>query len=453
MSAKQHTEVLGTMSIGRLLIRIAVPSSVALFVMSTYNLVDAVFVGRGVGPEAIGALTLVFPFQMIIMAFGSLLGIGASSVVSRALGARQYTRAHVSVGTAFSTAVILGVLILIIGKIFLLPIIQLLGASGELIDLTSQYLGLILFIEPLIIFNFVGNALIRAEGQAKAAMITMIAGMLVNIALDPLFIFVFGWGVQGAAVATIIGRSVTFLLVLFYFTGKRSQLHITLKHLIPDPAVLKEIFVIGSSGFVRQVSTSLVHTIRNNLLVTLGGDIFVSAFGAVFRAIVFLGMPVMGLAQALAPIAGYNYGAGKYNRVRKALWVTLAACMVFTLAGFLLLMLAPQVLLRLFSSDKELLDQGTSIMRISSFVLLTFPAYFIAPSFYQALGKPVTALVLSLARPVLGLIITLAGARIIGVMGIVAADPIAVAAGALAAVIFLRIDLHKLSQPDSMVHD
>ena len=190
---------------------------------------------------------------------------------------------------------------------------SVLAATGELQAPTNEYLGIILFVEPILMVNLCANGLIRAEGRAKTAMVTLIAGMLVNIGLDPLFIFGFGWGVRGAAPATIIGRTTSLVLIVYYFVSGRSSLRIRPRDLVPDPATLRQTLAIGSSGFVRQISTSAVYMVRNTLLVELGGGIIISAFGAVFRAMIFLGMPALGIAQALPPIAGYNYGARKYR--------------------------------------------------------------------------------------------------------------------------------------------
>ena len=447
MGTKQHTEILGTMSIGRLVARIAVPSSVALLVTSTYNLVDAIFVGRGVGPEAIGALMLIYPIQMSVMALGSLIAVGSASVVSRALGAEDSRRARRAAGTAIGTALILGCLALVLGKLFLPTLLRLLSARDELYEPTREYLSVILFVEPILLINICTNSLIRAEGQARTAMVTLAAGMLVNIALDPLFIFAFGWGVAGAALATIIGRSSSLILMFVYFARGKSSLSIRPGDLIPELGILREMTAVGSSAFVRQFSTSLMQMVRNNLLVIYGGGIVISAFGAVYRTLIFLGMPAMGIAQALPPIVGYNYGAGKIDRVRKTLWVSVVACTIFMGVGFVVTESVPQVFLRLFSSDEALLAQGARIMRINAFLLLAFPLYVLGPAFFQALGRSGSALVLTLARPVLGLVITLVGARTIGLMGIVAADPIAVAAGAAVALVLLRRGVQRLTIP------
>jgi Na+-driven multidrug efflux pump len=276
------------------------------------------------------------------------------------------------------------------------------------------------------------------------AMTTLILGMVTNIILDPLFIFGFQWGVAGAAWATLIGRAITVILIIAFYLRRRGTVHLTLRSMKPDWSVLREMASIGSSGFVRQVSTSTVQMFRNHLLVVSGGALFISAFGAVFRSITFLGMPSMGIAQALPPIAGYNYGAKNLDRVRQSLWVSIVSALVVTWTGFAFMQLAPTLLLRLFSSDPDYLARGVSIMRISSFALLAFPVTIMAPGFYQALGKSMRALILSLTRPVFALIVMIIAIRVGGPLGVVSADPIAIGLGTILCVVFLRSSLKQL---------
>ena len=438
MSTRQHTEVLGTMGIGRLLARLAIPSSIALFVSATYNLVDTIFVGRGVGTDAIGGLTLVFPFQMVVMAFGNLVGIGAASIISRSLGAGDFERARHAAGTALTMALSLGVLMTLLGSLFSTGLATILGATGALSAPTLQYLRVILIGFPLQFLNIATNSIIRAEGQARVAMVIMVAGMVLNIGLDPVFIFVLGWGIRGAAIATVIGHSLTTVLVAIFYVRGRGSVRLQLRDLRPIASIIRETVTIGSSGFARQASSSFVQGLRNNLLVVYGGTVFVAAFGVVFRSLLFLAMPAMGIAQALPTIAGYNYGAGKMDRVRRSVWVSILTSTTVNLVGFLIMVLFPRALLQLFSSDPELIAHGVSIMRVSAVGMLVFAAYFTGPSFYQAIGKPLRALILALSRPILATVVMFVGIRSIGPMGVVAADPIAIVVGAAIVAIYLR---------------
>ena len=443
MSTRQHTEVLGTMGLGRLIARLAIPSSIALFVSATYNLVDTIFVGRGVGTDAIGALTLVFPFQMIVMAFGNLVGIGAASIISRSLGARNPIRARQAAGTAVTVAFGLGLLTTLLGTLFTPTLARVLGATGALSAPTLQYLRVILIGVPLQILNIAANNIIRAEGQARAAMATMVAGMVVNIGLDPVFIFALGWGVRGAAIGTVIGHGVTTAIIVIFYARGRGSVRIRPRDLRPNLSIIREMVTIGSSGFVRQTTSSFMQGLRNNLLMVYGGTVFVAAFGVVFRSLLFLAMPAMGIAQALPTIAGYNYGAGKMDRVRRSVWVSILASTAVNITGFLVMMVFPHTLLRLFSSDPALIADGVSIMRVNAVGMLVFATYFTGPSFYQAIGKPLRALILALTRPIIATVIMLVGIRAVGPMAAVAADPIAIVVGAVIVALHFRRSFSK----------
>ena len=229
---------------------------------------------------------------------------------------------------------------------------------------------------------------------------------------------------------------------------KSQSLKIGFFDLRPNGKILWEIVTVGTSAFIRQAGSSFADALRNNLLITYGGAIFMSAFGAVFRVMIFLGMPGMGIAHAVQPIAGYNYGAGNLQRVRQSVWVSIGVCTIFMMVGFTITQLLPGPLLRLFTSEHSMVRQGIPMMRITSLLFLFFPAYIIAPSFYQALGKPGRALVLSLARPILGAIFMVAGARLFDVIGVVVADPVAMALSALFAIAYLRLSMRRLRMPE-----
>lgn len=437
MAPSKNSDFLGTMPLGRLLARIALPSSVALVVNSLYNLVDTIFVGQGVGPIGLGAVTLLFPFRIVVMSFGGLVGVGAASVVSRALGAGEEARARETTGTALTMAVVIGAGIGVFGSIFAPQLVALLGGTGELAGPTLEYARVILISEPFLIFTFASNFLIRGEGRARYAMIATSSGAILNIALDPLFIFGFGWGVGGAAFATLLGHILAAGISAAFYLRNHGTIRLSRSDLRPRRAILGEILSIGSSGFVRQISAGLVQIIRNNLIVGAAGAIAVSAMGVVGRTILILALPAMGIAQALPPIAGYNFGANNPLRVRRSVWLSMGAASLFMWAGMVVMLSIPGSLMRIFTTDVELIALGVSYMRINSFALLVFPTYFVGTAFYQAVGQPVQALLLSLARPVLNTVIMVIGLRAVGVIGIVAADPIALGIGALAVLLAL----------------
>ncbi len=423
-------DFMGTMPMGRLLARIAIPGSVALLVNSAYNLVDTIFVGQGVGPIGIGAVSLLFPFRVIVMSFGNLVGIGAASVVSRALGSGEKARARAAAGTALSSAALIGLLVGILGVSFVSALVRILGASGELVQPTYEYARIIVLSEPFLVFNFAANYLIRGEGRARVAMVALTSGVALNILLDPLFIFGFGWGVGGAALATLFGHMLTTAFSVAYFVRGKGAVRITLASLRPRVDLLRETLAIGFSGLMRQLSSGIVQVVRNNLIVALAGPLAVSAFGVVFRTILIMAMPAMGVAQALPPIAGFNFGADNPLRVRQSVWLSVGYSSLITWIGMGLMMLFPEPIFRVFTSDPQVISIGVPFMRVNAVALLVFPTYFVGAAFYQAIGAPRRALAIALLRPVVGLVIMFTAVRTVGTIGVVAADPLAIALGA-----------------------
>jgi putative MATE family efflux protein len=437
VSTTEQANFLGTMPMGRLLARIAIPGSVALLVNSAYNLVDTIFVGQGVGPIGIGAVSLLFPFRVIVMSFGNLVGIGAASVVSRSLGAGDGERARAASGTALTVAAAMGVVVGLLGSLFVRPLIGLLGATGELVGPTYEYARIILISEPFLIFNFAANFLIRGEGKARVAMVAISSGALLNIVLDPLFIFGFGWGIGGAALATLFGHMLTSGFSVAFFIRGRGAVRVDRASLRPRLDLLRETIAIGASGFVRQISTGVVQIIRNNLIVAVAGVLAVSAYGVVFRTILIMAMPAMGIAQAIPPIAGYNFGAENPQRVRQSVRLAIAVSSAIMWVGLALMELFPAWIFRVFTSDADLIATGVPFMRVGALALLVFPTYFIGTAFYQAIGEPKRALALAVSRPLFALIFMLVGVRAVGTIGVIAADPMAIAIGALAVIGFL----------------
>lgn len=437
MSTAGRADFLGTMPMGRLLARIAIPGSVALIVNSAYNLVDTIFVGQGVGPIGIGAVSLLFPFRIIVMSFGNLVGIGAASVVSRSLGSGDESRAQAAAGTALSSAALIGLVVGIVGSIFARSLVTLLGGTGELFAPTFEYTRIILISEPFLVFNFAANFLIRGEGRARVAMGVVASGVLLNIALDPLFIFGFGWGIGGAALATLFGHILTTILGVAYFVRGRGAVRVRAASLAPRTDLLRETLAIGASGFVRQISSGFVQIVRNNLIVAAAGALAVSAVGVVFRMVLVLAMPAMGIAQAMPPIVGYNFGAQNPHRVRRALALAIGISSLIMAVGMVILYSWPSAIFRIFTSDPELISVGIPFMRVNSFALLAFPSYFIGTAFYQAIGEPMRALVVAISRPLFGLVIMLVAIRTVGPIGVVAADPIALAVGAVSVAFLL----------------
>lgn len=401
---KPRDAMLGEEKIGRLLIKLSVPSTVGMLVHAMYNFVDTIFIGRGVGSEGIGGLIIAFPFQMLIIGMAGVIGIGGSSMVSRNLGSGDRDKASRTAGNAFVMAIILGICTTVVGLTFLNPLLRLFGATEVLIGHSRDYLSIILYGSLFITFSMVANNIVRSEGRAMVAMVTMLMGTAINLILDPIFIFGLDMGMQGAAYATIIAQFVSALaLFLFFITGK-STLELHARHLILKSAIAKEMIAVGIPSFVRQAGGSIVMVIINNMLGKYGGDIFISCFGIINRFFMVIFMSIFGIVQGLQPIVGYNYGARQMGRVKEALKLSIIASTGVCTLVFFILLVFPAQMIGIFTNDPELIEIGISSVRL---VILAIPFVgfqIIAASFFQAIGKPKPALLLGMSRQIILLI-------------------------------------------------
>ena len=446
MKEMQQDRMLGTESIGKLLARMSVPAALAMLVMGLYNVVDTIFIGRGVGTDAIGGLTIAFPFQIIVMAFAGMIGFGTASVVSRSLGAGNRERASTATGNAFTISIGFGVLVTVAGYALLDPILRLFGATPVLLGYAREYLSVILTGSVFVTFSMATNNIVRAEGRATVAMITMVLGAVANIILDPIFIFGFNMGIRGAALATVISQFFSFAFLLFFFLSGRSSLKIRLPHLKPVGSVLKEVFALGVPAFVRQSGMSLVIILVNNLLGRYGGDIYISVFGVIFRILHFVMMPLMGLVQGFQPITGYNYGAGKIDRVKHTLRLTILVSTTIAVIGFLVLSLFPGPIFRIFSKDLNLITTGMPVLRVVVLIVPFIGIQMIGTSYFQAVGKARPAFFLGLSRQFIFLLpMTIVLPLLFGLWGVFAAFPAADFLSTLVTGLWLWKDVRSLS--------
>jgi len=400
----KRSKMLANDSIGSLLFKLSLPAAIGMIVHALYNVVDAIFVGRGVGVMGIAGIAIGFPIQLAVMAIAQTIGIGAASIVSRSLGARNMERAEKTMGNAFSFAFILGAAVMVFGLIFIDPLLALFGSTKTILPFAKAYLNVILFGSMFITFNMSMNNVVRAEGNAKIAMGTMLIGAITNIILDPIFIFGFNMGIRGAALATVISQGVTFVWLMYYFLSGKSVMKFHIRHLKPDKGIAVEAFSIGASSSVRQISGSVLVAILNHTLALYGGDISIALFGLINRLSMFALMPAFGVAQGFQPIAGFSYGAKRYSRTKKSLYLTIIVATIITTTGFLIMMLFPSQLIGLFTTDQDLIARGIMPLRI---IILTFPFIgfmVVVSTLFQAIGKPVQALILSMARQIIFLI-------------------------------------------------
>jgi putative MATE family efflux protein len=395
-------------------------------VQALYNLTDTIFIGRGVGTLGIAGIVISFPVQLLVMAIAQTLGIGSASIVSRALGAGDVERAERALGTLFSLVVTISVTLAVTGSVFLGPLLRLFGAPPDVMPYASEYLRVILFGTVFFMFAMSTNAIIRAEGNAKIAMVTMLIAGGLNILLDPLFIFGFRLGIRGAALATVISQATTVVYLLFYFLRGRGGLRVHLHTLRIDARIAAESFAVGAGSFARMVAGSLMLIVLNNVLSGTGGSVAIAALGILNRLFTFLLLPMFGIVQGLQPIVGYNFGAGLLDRARRVVHLANLSTTGISVIAFTLMMVIPGPLVRMFSDDPELIAMGAPALRI---LILAFPLIgfqVVAAGMYQALGKIMPALVLALLRQVILLLpLVLILPRFFGLSGVWMSFPIA----------------------------
>ena len=385
----------------------AIPAIIAMTASSLYNMIDSIFIGQGVGPLAISGLAVTFPLMNISAAFGSLVGVGASAIVSMLLGQKNYGVARKVLGNVMTMNVVLGVLLMFFGLLFLDPILYFFGASENIISYAREYMIYIL-LGNVITHLYLGlNAVLRAAGRPKVAMWLTILTVVLNAILDPLFIFVFDMGIKGAAIATVLAQTVSLVWQLRLLTNKNEVLHFENgKVFTYDRKIARESLKIGLSPFLMNMASCFVVLLINNQLRRYGdqmgegvGDIAIGAYGIVNRIIFLFVMIVMGFNQGMQPIAGYNYGAGNYDRVLKVFWQTVGWATLCTTLGFMVGVFVPEVAVRLFTSDATMIDIAANGFTIA---VVAFPIVgigMVASNFFQSIGMAGKAIFLSRCRP------------------------------------------------------
>lgn len=424
----ERNEQLGNMPINNLLLKLSLPATVGMMVNALYNFVDAIFIGLGVSADGLGGLTIAFPIQMLIMALAQMVGIGAASAVSRNLGSKNYETAYRTVGNAYILILMMSTIMVSFGLIFIEPVLNLFGAASapELLPYAKDYMSVIFMGSIFFSFAVASNNLIRSEGNAKVAMVTMIIGTGLNILLDPIFIFVLDMGIRGAAIATILSQFASFIFIIRYLRSGQSSLKIKPHHLKPDRKIIQEIITVGLPAFTRQVGGSVLAIVLNNSLGFYGGKIAINAYGAINRIIMFLFMPMFGVIQGMQPIAGFNFGAQKYNRVIEVVHKSIAAVTVFCIFGFTLSQLLSTQLMSLFVKETAVIEVGSQAIKYIFLAIPIVGIQIVSSSFYQAIGRAKPSLILSMMRQILFLIplIYVLPKMGLGLMGIWIAFPI-----------------------------
>ncbi|MBM4090280.1 MAG: MATE family efflux transporter [Planctomycetes bacterium] len=396
---------LGEGRIPWLLLKYSAPAIVGMLAQATYNIVDRIFIGQAVGPLGIAGATLSFPFFLVLMAFSMLIGLGAAALVSIRLGERRHDEAERVLGNAVVLLFAISVVLTVAGLWFLEPLLRLFGASQQSLPYARDYAQLIVGGSIFQSMGFGLNALIRGEGNPRVAMITLLIGALLNTILDPIFLFWFGWGMRGAAAATVISQAVSMIWVVSYFLRGKSLLRLRRENLKPSWSLSKSIIAIGSPMFSMQLAASAMNAILNNQLRVHGGDLAISVIGIVHAVALFIAMPIFGLNQGAQPLIGYNFGAKQYDRVRKTLQTAILYATALCLVGFLIVMTYPTQIIGLFHrGDEELVRLGTRALRICLVMFPIIGFQIVSANYFQAVGKPMQALLLGLSRQVLLLI-------------------------------------------------
>lgn len=411
--------------IGRLLARLTLPTVMGMMVSALYNLVDTIFVGQWVGTLAIGALAIAFPLQMLVHTTGQVIGAGGASIISRRMGAGQTDEAALTLGNMLIMATVMGLVYLTFGSIAIAPLLKLFGTTPHLMPYATDYFQVFLFASPFLIMSMTCANAIIAEGNAKMAMATMATGAVINIILDPVFIYVLDMGVRGAAMATAISMTITCLLLVSYFLRGKSEVPVSRRFFRFRMSLATQIVAIGSPAFAREGAMSVTIALLNNALRIYGGEVAIATFGVIFRVFSFVFMPLMGVAAGMQPIVGFNYGAGRFDRVKECIKLAGAFSTVVATIGFLILLLFPDLVMKIFSGDPELIEQGRNAMRFCVIAIPLTGVQVIGGGVFQALGKPVQALLLSLSRQVLVLIpLVLVMPRFFGLNGVWLSFPV-----------------------------
>lgn len=396
--AVKNSKDLGKKPIGKLLIQQALPASVGILVMSLNILIDTIFVGNWIGPIAIAAINVVLPVSFFIAALGMAIGIGGSSIISRALGGDDTSKALKTFGNQITLTILLAIGLVIPGLFFVDELIPAFGGKGEIFDPAKIYYIIVLCGVPFLALAMMGNNVIRAEGKPKFAMTAMIIPSVANLILDYILINKLDMGMEGAAWATTASYLFCLGYIVWFFLSKNSELKISFSHFRLDLPILKEMSSLGAVTLARQAVVSVTYLLMNNILFDLGGEDSVTVYAIIARMLMFALFPVLGVTQGFLPIAGFNYGAQKYARVRKSInTAILYACLMGLLIFLGIMFFAPNIV-RIFTQEASIVEQTPSAMRWVFAAIPIVAVQLIGAAYFQAIGKAVPAFLLTLSR-------------------------------------------------------
>ncbi len=444
LMARNTAEQMGTRPIPKLLLQQALPASIGILVMSLNILIDTVFVGQWIGSDAIGAINVVLPVSFFIAALGMSIGVGGASIISRALGENNPSKASKTFGNQITLTLVFTILFVLVGLFFIETIIPAFGGKGSLYEPAKIYYTIVMYGVPVLGFCMMANNTIRAEGKPKHAMYAMLLPSISNLLLDYLFINVFDWGMFGAAWATTLSYIVCSLYILYFFISKKSELRLSLPDFKWDVSLVKE---IGSLGFVtlaRQAMVSITVLLVNNILFSYGGESSIAVYAIISRMLMFATFPILGITQGFLPIAGYNYGAAQFPRVRQVINVSIRSATAMATVVCIAIYVFSDYIAPIFTKDAQLFAETPTALRWVFAALPIVGIQLIGAAYFQAIGKATPALLLTLTRqgfffiPLLYIL-----PPIYGVLGVWIAFPIAELLATLVTGFFLNREIRK----------
>ncbi|MHB9294632.1 MATE family efflux transporter [Pillotina sp. SPG140] len=444
-----QTDRLGFEKVGKLLWDFSVPAIIGMVVNAVYNIVDRIYVGQGVDSLGIAGITIVMPAMMVITAISILIGVGSNALFAIRLGEGRKDQVEKIMGNAFVLLFFIPAVMIAVCFIFLDDIlVHVLGASEAVLPFAKSYFRIILYGA---VFSAMGpgiNHFIRSDGHPRTSMVTQLIGAVINIILDPIFIFGFGWGIAGAAWATIFSQFISFVWVIWYFNSKQTSLRFRPRNMKLEKRLVLTIMALGFAPFAMEFSMSIVAVIQNHTLNTYGGDTAVSAMGIVYSVIIVFIMPLQGITQGAQPIIGFNYGAKKYDRVIKTYKWAVIAGMAFITTGFLLIQISPKFFVALFlNKEGAFMDMSIYCLRVSTMFFPLIAFQIVTAQYFQAIGKPVQSTILSLSRQLLFYIpLLLLLPKIFGLPGAFFSMPAADILSVILSVFLMGFELKRLSK-------
>ena len=450
--------ILGTEKIGKLLMKFSIPCIVSLLVSSLYNIVDQIFIGQGVGYLGNAATNIVFPLTVIATAFALLIGDGAAANLSLCLGKKDEKSASKGIGNAVSSIIILSILFLIVGLVFQEGLLKLFGVTTGSYEYAKGYMFYIVLGLPFYMITTAFNSMIRADGSPRYAMASTLVGAIINLILDPIAIFVLKWGVEGAAIATIIGQAVSGMVSLYYLK-KFKTIQLNKESIKINFKTLKSLIALGISSFITQISITLVIIVSNQLMAKYGAvskygsDIPLSAFGIVMKVNQIINSIILGIAIGAQPILGFNYGAKKYERVKQTYVRAISLGFIITTIGTLILQLCPQLIINLFGQENDLYNEYAKLCFRRFLMLIIFNSFQITTGiFMQAIGKSIKSAAISLSRQILFLLpAMLIWSMIGGIEGILFSGPTADGLAFLMAATLVTFEFKKIKKLQAQI--